>query len=292
MSLILELDLIPSTCWFSNLRSELPKVEWDRLRRTQCQQGGYRCEICGGRGSRHPVECHEIWSYLTQPVFESNIGTRSVQYLEGLIALCPSCHEVKHFGLAVARGRKDQATNHFRRVNGLSESEATTLLAKEFAIWEQRSQNHWDLDIEWLADKGIDTSLLLSAAQSRQVAQDLEQGEDALAAMTDDLGPCPEDRIRLGLTHSCGHGSALEVSDPETLSPVDQDLFKQALEAYIEDSCPTCLGIGPPAPVEPLGESPVVSGDLGGPDEDEVKERPPTDSSQVIGMDGGSYDLV
>jgi len=52
------------------------------------------CETCGGCGPQYPVECHEIWNYD---------DTRLIQKLDGLIALCPDCHEVKHIGLAGAR---------------------------------------------------------------------------------------------------------------------------------------------------------------------------------------------
>ena len=48
----LTVELIPSTCWFSNLRSELSKEEWDRLRRATYERASQRCEVCGQRGRR------------------------------------------------------------------------------------------------------------------------------------------------------------------------------------------------------------------------------------------------
>jgi hypothetical protein len=57
---------------------------------------GSRCEICGGRGPEHPVECHERWRY--------NDLIRT-QTLVRMIALCPACHQVKHVGLANVRGK-------------------------------------------------------------------------------------------------------------------------------------------------------------------------------------------
>ncbi len=59
----LTVELVPRTCWFSNLRSELSKEEWDRLRRPVFERAGNRCEVCGGKGTQHPVECHEVWEY-------------------------------------------------------------------------------------------------------------------------------------------------------------------------------------------------------------------------------------
>ena len=52
----LTIELVPKGQWGTNLRSRLPKAEWDRLRKAQYQAAGYVCEICGGEGPSHPVE--------------------------------------------------------------------------------------------------------------------------------------------------------------------------------------------------------------------------------------------
>src|SRR5437588_2921912 len=93
---LLTVELVPSTCWFSNLRSELDKDDWDRLRHAVYERAGNYCEVCGQRGAQHPVECHEVWEYDDE---------HSVQRLSGLIALCPACHEAKHMGRASSMGR-------------------------------------------------------------------------------------------------------------------------------------------------------------------------------------------
>ena len=59
----LSVELVPATCWLSNLRSELPRQAWDALRRRTYENAGYLCDVCSGRGPTHPVECHEQWSY-------------------------------------------------------------------------------------------------------------------------------------------------------------------------------------------------------------------------------------
>lgn len=86
----LTIELVPSTSWFSNLRSLLSSEEWDKIRRGCYKNANYKCEICSGVGPKHPVECHETWEYDEK---------QGIQKLIGLIALCPSCHEVKHVGL-------------------------------------------------------------------------------------------------------------------------------------------------------------------------------------------------
>jgi hypothetical protein len=142
----LTLDLVPSTCWFSNLRSELPKPDWDKLRRASYRKANYRCEICGGVGPKHPVECHEIWAY------DEETGK---QTLEGLQSICPACHGVKHFGFSQIRGNGDQAFEHYCSVNDVDRETAEKEINAEFDLWERRSQVEWDLDLSWLERQGV-----------------------------------------------------------------------------------------------------------------------------------------
>ena len=140
----LTLDLVPAFTWYDNIRSRIRPVDWDRLRRATYAAAGHRCEVCGGKGRRHPVECHEIWDY--------DEATR-VQRLTGLIALCPACHEVKHFGRATAVGRGDAAFAHLMRVNGWDEDRSRRHVDDAFMQWRARSQVQWTLDLSWLGGK-------------------------------------------------------------------------------------------------------------------------------------------
>lgn len=137
----LTVELVPSSCWFHNLRSELSRADWDRCKKWAADKFERRCAICGGRGSKHPVECHEIWSYDDSIL---------VQRLDGLIALCPSCHEVKHIGFAEMRGRLELAIAHLCWVNQWQQGEAIVYLEAQFALWRRRSMEDWTLDISWL----------------------------------------------------------------------------------------------------------------------------------------------
>ncbi len=135
----LELELIPRSSFFENLRSLFPASEWDILRRDCYKKANYRCEICGGRGDFHPVECHEIWSYDFK---------ESEQKLEGLIALCPSCHQVKHWGLSQMRGLEEKCLDHFCKVNQLSKKEAIPYIRQSFKDWEEKSMFDWKINID------------------------------------------------------------------------------------------------------------------------------------------------
>jgi len=137
----LTIELVPKGQWGANLRSELPKAEWDRLRKAAYAKAGHRCEICGGKGPKWPVECHERWYY--------DEATKT-QHLEGLIALCPSCHEVKHIGRADAMGRIMPAIQHLMKVNEWDIDKALTYVDDCFRLWAKRSQEKWSLDLSWL----------------------------------------------------------------------------------------------------------------------------------------------
>ena len=139
----LTIELVPSTSWFSNLRSLLTSEEWDKIRKGCYKNANYKCEVCGGIGEKHPVECHETWEYD-----EIN----GIQKLVSLISLCPSCHEVKHFGLAGIKGRTKQAMDHLCKVNSCTMSEAEKYVQEAFVVWNKRSEQEWKLDISKLEE--------------------------------------------------------------------------------------------------------------------------------------------
>lgn len=143
---LLTIELVPRTSWFGNVRSHVPAEEWARLKKITSQKAGHRCEICGGRGPRWPVECHEVFSYD---------DARRVQKLERLVALCPACHEAKHIGLAGVRGRGGAALAHLARVNGWSRGDAELYLEACFEQWHRRSSHEWTLDLSYLERLGI-----------------------------------------------------------------------------------------------------------------------------------------
>lgn len=143
---LLTIELVPQTCWFSNVRSEVSADDWDRLRKAIYEEAGDRCQVCGGRGPKWPVECHELWHYDDK---------RRLQTLRGLTALCPACHEVKHIGLANVRGRGQIAARHLAKVNGWTQQEADRYIAEQFSVWQERSRFQWKLDLSWLEQFGI-----------------------------------------------------------------------------------------------------------------------------------------
>jgi hypothetical protein len=144
---LLTVDRIPTSCHCSNVRSTVSEGVWNRLRRRVHRQAGSRCEICGGVGSGHPVEAHEAWEFDE---------AERMQRLVRMIALCPACHEVKHFGRAAQRGRAEDARAHLARVNAWSEDQVEEHLRLTETIWRRREEiEDWGLDLAALLDYGV-----------------------------------------------------------------------------------------------------------------------------------------
>jgi len=143
----LYVDLVPSSCWQSNVRTMLSASDWDAIRREVYASAGQVCQICGGRGPTHPVEAHERWG------FDVQTGTQTLLRVE---ALCPACHQATHFGLAQVHGRAREAFERLKFVNGWSDREASDHIDEAFEVWGQLSRiKDWRLDLSWLLDHRI-----------------------------------------------------------------------------------------------------------------------------------------
>lgn len=146
-NLKLTVELVPSTCWWSNVRSNLKSSQWDKIRRIIYKRSDYKCDVCGGKGITYPVECHEVWEYNDE---------EKIQRLKGFMALCPPCHMVKHIGLAGLKGNAEIVHERFKKINGLSDEDAMILIGYSWMKWEERSEHEWKLDVSILKDFGID----------------------------------------------------------------------------------------------------------------------------------------
>ena len=142
-------ELVPSSTWGWNLRSVLTEKGWGVVRQKVYEKAGSLCQICGGKGSKHPVECHERWVYDDR---------KHVQKLVGLEALCPSCHEVRHIGRAFQVGRGPKAMRHMMKVNSWTLEQVEAHIEEAMKIWKGRSSFVWKLDLTWLG--GVPTEFL------------------------------------------------------------------------------------------------------------------------------------
>lgn len=139
----LTIELVPESSWFSNVRDHATTNQWDTLRRATYKRYGNICAICKGRGPKWPVECHEAWKYVIHE-------ERNVQKLHYLVALCPSCHEVKHIGLAELTGNGLRARKHLSLVNKWNREQTELYVNCVATIWRARSELEWELDLGWV----------------------------------------------------------------------------------------------------------------------------------------------
>lgn len=128
------------------MRSNMTPAEWGRCKAFVRERSGDRCELCGGRGPKWPVECHEVWGYD---------DVTHVQSLDGLIALCPPCHQVKHIGRTELVGGLEAAKDRLMVANGWSRGDVEAYLEGVWEVWAQRSAHQWTLDASWLTTIGV-----------------------------------------------------------------------------------------------------------------------------------------
>jgi hypothetical protein len=138
----LNFELVPDSCWYSNLRSLLPPGGWDVVRKKAYARAGGKCMVCGAPTTR--LEAHEQWTYD-----EKN----KVQKLANIIAVCRPCHEVIHIGRTQLMGREREASEHFMKVNNCTYAEYRKALGEATEVHRRRNQvDEWQLDISKLKD--------------------------------------------------------------------------------------------------------------------------------------------
>ena len=136
----LEIELVPSTVWYSSLYRLLPREVWDRIRNEIITSNGRKCQICGE--TEGTMNLHEIWKYDDKS---------HIQRLEGFILLCKMCHHVKHIGLAgilASEGKLnyDDVIEHFCKVNNCSKKDFEKHEKDAFEVWHNRSKHQWKQD--------------------------------------------------------------------------------------------------------------------------------------------------
>ena len=159
-------DLVPSSCWFTNVRSCVSQRDWERLRRMVTGRAAGRCEICGAgedRDRHRWLEAHERWTYD---------AAAARQTLRRIICLCTDCHTVTHFGLATLRGDDAAAFVHLMGVTGMSRAQAQAHVREAFQTWQARSEKTWELDLTMLTGAGIAVRPPPEADQRARLASD------------------------------------------------------------------------------------------------------------------------
>ena len=175
-------DMVPSSCWFTNVRTCVSQQDWERLRRMITRRADNRCEICGAgedRAVRRWLEAHERW------VYDDVTG---VQALRRIICLCSDCHLSTHLGYANVTGRAGEALAHLHAVTGMTDTQIVQHLRAANELWTTRSQRIWNLDLSMLTTAGV----TLARPEDPATRVDLaEQRLRATGSTIEMSRPCP-----------------------------------------------------------------------------------------------------
>lgn len=153
---MLRIELVPASCRYANLRALfMRRDDWTRIELALARQNFSRCRYCGDP-VKFPPQMHEVWTFDDRT---------SVQTFTGFELLCSPCHEVKHIGLAFAKGRATVATTHFAKVSKQSFEWAKAHVLDAFQAWEVRSARAWTTDLSRLgAETFRDVGMLFDLA--------------------------------------------------------------------------------------------------------------------------------
>ena len=138
------IDLIPNTCWFTNVRYCTHSRDWDRLRDCVYSRVNNTCECCHNKTNN--IEVHERWHY------DNDTKT---QKLVRLVALCKMCHTTTHIGLAGIKGKGSEALEHLKKVRNFTHEEAIEHNKQAFQVWRERNTIKWNLDLSLLTNNNI-----------------------------------------------------------------------------------------------------------------------------------------
>lgn len=151
----LNIEIVPETSWYNNLRKVLPKNEWDKIRKDAYAKANHMCEICGAKSK---LNCHEIWEYDDK---------NNIQHLKGFQALCDNCHNIKHIGFVNVQIRKgiwpekvlDDLAKHFMKVNNCNMTVFKQHVEEAFNIWQERSKKNWKIDLGNYSNSSVQKKL-------------------------------------------------------------------------------------------------------------------------------------
>ncbi|WP_052101476.1 DUF5710 domain-containing protein [Novilysobacter arseniciresistens] len=169
-------DLVPSSCWFTNVRYCIEDDDWARLSKGVRARAGQECEVCKGTVDAESgifLEAHERWH------FDEESGT---QVLKRIICLCTACHRTTHYGLAQINGEADQVRAHFMAVNDCDEAELDRHVAHAFDTWQERNSRDWALDLSIITNAGITLRRRVAKDDRRNIAHAETQATRAVEA--------------------------------------------------------------------------------------------------------------
>lgn len=155
-------ELVPRSAWWTNVRSNVSRADWEKCKAYSKTKTPGTCIICGGVGDRYATEAHEIWRYDDEYIVKRGQVHTGLQTLVDIWPLCTLCHRVKHLGRTRETSGPQawaRVIEHMQRVNQMSDNVLEQYIALQFQIWEIRSTMKWELDLSFLKEVGLDPGI-------------------------------------------------------------------------------------------------------------------------------------
>jgi len=146
---VLYVDLVPSSCWFTNVRYCVRPEDWDKIRKIVYSRVRYTCECCKINciENKLPIEAHERWDYDY---------TTMTQKLVRLIGLCKDCHSTTHYGFSRMNGLEEKIKSHLMKIRNFNLEELREHVDIAYAVWIERNQYDWNLDLSLITSNGFE----------------------------------------------------------------------------------------------------------------------------------------
>jgi len=152
----LRMEIVPEPAWYFNLRKMFTATMWGLVRNRVYGEFWYTCPFCHKEfwdlekqewQIKSPVggglHAHEIWTYDDD---------KHIQTCEGIVALCPACHGIKHMVLTQKRAQEKElkmadVISHFCTVNNCMPSDFDEILKFEMNVFYFRNNFEWTCEI-------------------------------------------------------------------------------------------------------------------------------------------------
>jgi len=153
----LRMEIVPEPAWYFNLRKMFTATTWGLVRNRAYGRYWYTCPFCRKehwnlekeeQDILKPVggglHAHEIWSYDDET---------HTQRCDGIVALCPTCHSIKHMVLTQKRAQEgavkmSEVISHFCTVNQCLQQDFEDILEFEMQVFHFRGKFKWTCDIQ------------------------------------------------------------------------------------------------------------------------------------------------
>ena len=145
----LTMELLPKGAWGNDLSIILPKKDWNILREFALKRANGKCEVCGYESD--DLDVHEEWEFDIK---------NKTQTLKDIIAICSSCHGVKHFRNSRRIGFEEEAKKHFMEVNDCNEFEFAAHSTQAEILFNERNEIYfWKMKLNLLKFGGEEISI-------------------------------------------------------------------------------------------------------------------------------------